>query len=285
MASPPNARDCGRLWRSSRSRRRQTRSWSGRWPVPSSTGSRWQPGLGSTLSLRRKPRGRIRRTRLSARRSPMRGSTRRTSCRAHMPTRPPSRAAPSSSSGRYEAGPPAWGATPRGQALLPDEQRPGASGAAPFPPGRASARASGTRPPRWASTSTTQNERRLAAGVETDALLRPRAPALVVSLARVPRIGHRGDLHPHLELFVALDGGLLRAAVLLAPDEREHIADVDVGIDDAQRERAALVEAVAAEHRQSHDLAAHRHCIERSGAVVRDRQVEELVALLARPEE
>ena len=69
------------------------------------------------------------------------------------------------------------------------------------------------------------------------------APTLVVSLARLLRIGHRGHLHTDLELLVAFDRALASAAILLAPEERELFADLDVGIDNSQRERRALVES------------------------------------------
>ena len=63
------------------------------------------------------------------------------------------------------------------------------------------------------------------------------APALVVGLARgASRTGVAETLHAHLELLVALDGGLLGAAVLLAPHQRQHVADIDIRVDDAQRQ-------------------------------------------------
>src|SRR5690606_21297493 len=48
-----------------------------------------------------------------------------------------------------------------------------------------------------------------------------RAPALMISLARLRAVGRRADFDLELDLLVALDGRLLGAAVLLAPDEGE----------------------------------------------------------------
>src|ERR671914_364089 len=76
----------------------------------------------------------------------------------------------------------------------------------------------------------------------------PRAPACGVVFARIPGVGSRRDRHADLGLPVALDGGLCGAAAFLAPDQRELIADLDVRIDNPQREHAVLVVAVAAEH-------------------------------------
>src|SRR6516225_6338982 len=75
-----------------------------------------------------------------------------------------------------------------------------------------------------------------------------RAPTLGVRLARDLRVRHRAHDRTHLELLVRLDRNLLRAAVLLAPDQRHLGADLDVRIDDAEREHRALVVAVAREH-------------------------------------
>src|SRR5689334_20757572 len=76
----------------------------------------------------------------------------------------------------------------------------------------------------------------------------PRAPALVIGLAREARVGRGRHAHAHLALAVPLHHGLARAAVLLAPHQHQLVAHVDAGIDDAEREAAALVVAVAREH-------------------------------------
>src|SRR5690606_9790839 len=47
------------------------------------------------------------------------------------------------------------------------------------------------------------------------------APTLVIGLARLRAVGRRADLDLEFDLLVALDGGLLGAAVLLAPQQRE----------------------------------------------------------------
>src|SRR5262245_16562240 len=47
------------------------------------------------------------------------------------------------------------------------------------------------------------------------------APALMIGLARLLTVGRRADDHLDLGLLVALDRGLLGAAILLAPDQSE----------------------------------------------------------------
>src|SRR5687768_9361580 len=106
-----------------------------------------------------------------------------------------------------------------------------------------------------------------------------RAPALMVRLTSVARIWHGRDFDADLALLVALDRGLPGPAVLLAPDQGEHIAFVDVRVDDAQRQAAAFVVAVAGEHRQTDHLAAHGHAVVGRRGIIRDRQIEKLVPL------
>src|SRR5690606_14720676 len=73
------------------------------------------------------------------------------------------------------------------------------------------------------------------------------APAALVLLANDLRVRHGAHDRPDLDLLVALDGRLVRAAVLLAPHEDHLVADVDVRIDRAERQHRALVVAVAGE--------------------------------------
>src|SRR5882762_1287384 len=73
----------------------------------------------------------------------------------------------------------------------------------------------------------------------------PCAPALVIALARRPCVRGRGDSHPDLELAVRLDGGLAGPAVLFAPDECQNVPDLDVRVDDTERQHRTLVVAVA----------------------------------------
>ena len=81
------------------------------------------------------------------------------------------------------------------------------------------------------------------------------APAFVIAFARASGVGDRGDLDPNLELAVALDGGLLGTAIFLAPYQGKFVTEIDVRVDHAQRQPAALVVAVAAEHRKANRLA------------------------------
>src|SRR6266480_2897847 len=113
----------------------------------------------------------------------------------------------------------------------------------------------------------------------------PRAPALVIGLARRPRVRGRGDLHPHLELAVRLDGGLAGPAVLFAPDECQNVPDLDVRVDDTERQRRALVVAVAAEHGEADRLATRHDLVERGRGIVAVREIEVLVVLPARDQE
>src|SRR5690349_18852658 len=82
-----------------------------------------------------------------------------------------------------------------------------------------------------------------------------RAPAGRVSLADELGIRNGADRRADVELLVTLDGDLLRAAVRLAPHERDLVAELHVRIDDAEREHRPLVVAVAGEHRRADDLA------------------------------
>src|SRR5262245_64087883 len=78
----------------------------------------------------------------------------------------------------------------------------------------------------------------------------PRAPALVIGLARLLAVGRRADHHADLRLLVALDRGLLGAAVLLAPHQGQLGAGLGVLLlDEAEGQHLALVPAVAREHR------------------------------------
>src|SRR2546421_953625 len=109
-----------------------------------------------------------------------------------------------------------------------------------------------------------------------------RAPALVIALARRPRVRGRGDTHPDLELAVRLDGGLAGPAVLFAPDECQNVPDFDVRVDDTERQRRALVVAVATEHRKADRLATRHDLVERGRGIVAVREIEVLVVLPAR---
>src|SRR2546421_991826 len=110
----------------------------------------------------------------------------------------------------------------------------------------------------------------------------PRAPAFVIGLARRPRVRGRGDSHPDLELAVRLDGGLAGPAVLFAPDECQNVPDLDVRVDDTERQRRALVVAVAAEHGKADRLATRHDLVERGRGIVAVREIEVLVVLPAR---
>src|ERR1051325_5641073 len=68
-------------------------------------------------------------------------------------------------------------------------------------------------------------------------------PALLRPVRRAGDLGvrHRADGDANLGLLVRLDGALLRAAVLLAPHQRELFANLDIRIDDAERQHRALV--------------------------------------------
>src|SRR5882724_3242968 len=112
-----------------------------------------------------------------------------------------------------------------------------------------------------------------------------RTPPFVVALANSTSIRHRRHFHPDFELFVTLDRGFFRPATLFAPDEREHIIDVDVRIHHTQGQSRALVVAVAAEHREPDGLPAHGDLVIRRGRIIRDRQIEELVLLTTRHEQ
>jgi hypothetical protein len=64
---------------------------------------------------------------------------------------------------------------------------------------------------------------------------------------------------------VALDGGLLGAAVLLAPNKSQLGAGLGIGLlDEAERQHFALVETVAGEHRGADHFAAAQDGIERA---------------------
>src|SRR5690606_1019865 len=110
-------------------------------------------------------------------------------------------------------------------------------------------------------------------------VLRAPAATLAVLGPGGHRVRHGADDDAHVLLLVRLDGGLLAAAVGLAPGEGELGADLDVGVDGAQRQAAALVGAVPGEHRQADHLAGRvLDLVEVRGAVVGVGQVEELVA-------
>src|SRR6187549_2160935 len=75
-----------------------------------------------------------------------------------------------------------------------------------------------------------------------------RAPAGRVGLADELGIRNGADCRADVELLVALDGDLLRAAVGLAPHERHLVAELHAWVDDAERQHRLLVVAVAGEH-------------------------------------
>src|SRR4051812_49391746 len=84
------------------------------------------------------------------------------------------------------------------------------------------------------------------------------APAAVVLGACGDRVGHGAHDDADLGLLVRLDRGLLRVG-LLAPEQGELGADLDIGVDRREREAAALVRAVTGEHGQADDLAVGVH--------------------------
>src|ERR1700733_15684325 len=80
------------------------------------------------------------------------------------------------------------------------------------------------------------------------------APAAAVAFPHFARIRHRRDSDPDLGLLVAFDGCLLGAAVFLAPNQRQYVALLDVGIDHAERQHPARVPGRATEHREADGL-------------------------------
>src|SRR5690606_33879990 len=56
------------------------------------------------------------------------------------------------------------------------------------------------------------------------------APAALVLLANDLGVRHGADDRADSDLLVALDRSLLRAPVLLSPDQRNLVADLDVGV-------------------------------------------------------
>src|SRR5690606_19933356 len=110
------------------------------------------------------------------------------------------------------------------------------------------------------------------------------APAALVLLANDLRVRHRAHDRANADLLVALDGRLPRAAVLLAPHERDLVADLDIRIDGAERQHRALVVAVACERREADYLAVLLDPIVRRRCIVRQRQIDVLVVLGARLE-
>src|SRR5690606_36474143 len=110
------------------------------------------------------------------------------------------------------------------------------------------------------------------------------APAALVLLANDLRVRDRAHDRANADLLVAFDGRLLRAAVLLAPHERDLVADLDIRIDGAERQHRALVVAVAGEHREADDLAVLLDPVVRRRSVVRQRHIAVLVVLLSRLE-
>src|SRR5262249_52448588 len=96
-----------------------------------------------------------------------------------------------------------------------------------------------------------------------------RTPTLMVGFARLLAIRGRTDLDAHFQLLVTFNGGLLRAAVFLAPDQRQLGAWLCVLLfDEAERQHLALVEAVAGEHRGTDGLAAAHDGVERARSIV-----------------
>src|SRR5690606_21957663 len=82
--------------------------------------------------------------------------------------------------------------------------------------------------------------RALRDGPASGLLLR-RTPAFRVGLADDLRVRDRAHGGADLDLLVRLDRDFLRAAVLLAPDERDLAALGNVRVDDAERQHRALV--------------------------------------------
>src|SRR5207244_8619226 len=102
----------------------------------------------------------------------------------------------------------------------------------------------------------------------------PRAPALVIGLACRAGVRGWGHCHADLELPVRLHRGLAGPAVLFAPDERQHVPDLDVRIHDTEGQSGALVVAVAAEHGESDRPPALEDPVEGRGGIVTVREVE-----------
>ena len=102
------------------------------------------------------------------------------------------------------------------------------------------------------------------------------APAGRVRRARDLRVRARADDRAELDLHVPLDHRLRRAAAFLAPDERHLGAELDVGVDDRQREHRALVVRVAGEGRDADQRAVVQHLVVRPRRVVRQWQVDVL---------
>src|SRR5919106_2321424 len=109
-----------------------------------------------------------------------------------------------------------------------------------------------------------------------------RPPAGRVLRAGDLRVRTRTHDRADLDLLVPLDDRPRRAAALLAPDERDLVADLDVVVDDREREHRPLVEAVPRERRDADGLVVHHHAVVRPGRVVREREVDVLrrIALL-----
>src|SRR6476619_3387468 len=114
----------------------------------------------------------------------------------------------------------------------------------------------------------------------SDGRLRP--PALGVRRACNLAVRARADDRADLDLHVALDDRLRRAAALLAPDDRDLVAELHVVVHDRKREHRALVVAVAGERRHPDGVVADHHAVVRPRRVVREREVDVLgrVALL-----
>src|SRR5262249_2489641 len=73
-------------------------------------------------------------------------------------------------------------------------------------------------------------------------------PPGCVSLSYDFRVRHRADRSPNLDLLVPLDRGFPRAASRFAPNDLHVRTDLNVGINDAERQHRAFVVAIAAEH-------------------------------------
>src|SRR5688500_17916908 len=105
------------------------------------------------------------------------------------------------------------------------------------------------------------------------------APALGVGGARLLGVGRRDDAGADLDLLVAFHRGLLRAAAFLAPQQLHFVAELDVRVDDGEREHRALVVAVAAEHVEADGLALVGQAVVRGRGVVGELQVDVLVRI------
>src|SRR5690349_2591027 len=102
-------------------------------------------------------------------------------------------------------------------------------------------------------------------------MLLPSAPPLVIGLAGVPGVRRGRHFDAHFALPMALDRRFAGATVLFAPHQGQHIADLDVWINDPEGKATTLVVAIAREHREAHGLTALDDAIERGRRIVCNR--------------